>query len=180
MTGWPALARRIRVPLGFAFATVYLWLARPSWLSIAVGGVMVAAGLALRAYASGHLVKATALTTTGPYAYTRNPLYFGSIVMAAGFVVAARSLWLAVAMIIMMAVIYVPVIRFEEEYMRAHFAEFEEYARRVPRLWPRMVTSGESGGFSTQLYLKHREYQALLGATGVLAALVFKLVWFSR
>ncbi|HEV8523860.1 MAG TPA: isoprenylcysteine carboxylmethyltransferase family protein [Terriglobales bacterium] len=180
MTGWPTVARRIRVPLGFAFAVAYLWLARPSWLSIAVGGAMVAVGLALRGYASGHLVKATELTTTGPYAYTRNPLYFGSIVMATGFALAARSLWLAVAMVVMLAVIYVPVIRFEEEYMRAHFAEFAEYAGRVPRLWPRMMASGAGGRFSAELYLKHREYNALLGAAGVMAALVFKLVWFSR
>lgn len=180
MTGWPAMARRIRVPVGFVFAALYLWLARPSWISIAGGGVIVVVGLALRAYASGHVVKAAELTTTGPYAYTRNPLYLGSIIMAAGFAVAARSLWLAVAMVVMLAVIYVPVIRFEEQYMRARFADFEEYARRVPRLWPRLPAAGTDSRFSTELYLKHREYNALLGAVGVLAALVFKLMWFSR
>jgi protein-S-isoprenylcysteine O-methyltransferase Ste14 len=72
---WAKIARRIRVPLGFAFAVLYFWLARPTWRFIAIGAVVILPGLLIRALASGHVRKNEALATSGPYAYTRNPLY---------------------------------------------------------------------------------------------------------
>lgn len=178
MNSWTRIARRIRVPVGFAFAAFYLWRARPSWMSLAVGGVIAAAGVALRAYASGYLRKASELTITGPYAYTRNPLYLGSLIIGAGFALAARSLWITLLMALLFAVLYIPVISFEEQFLRSHFAGFDEYAARVPRLLPRLsAASGSYGEFSPELYLKHREYNAALGAAAILAALVFKLIW---
>src|SRR3954464_515926 len=98
---WGRIARRIRVPLGFVFAVVYVWLARPTWASIAGGAAIAAVGVWIRAMASGHVKKNEQLATTGPYAYTRNPLYLGSIVIAAGFAVAALTLWIALLMIVM-------------------------------------------------------------------------------
>jgi len=181
MTRWSQVARRIRVPVGFVFAAFYLWRARPSWTWLAAGGAIVVMGLALRAYASGYVRKASELTTTGPYAYTRNPLYLGSLIIAAGFTVAARSLEIALAAAVIFLVIYLPVIRFEEQLLRAHFPGFDDYARRVPRLLPRLSPAeGPRGEFSVALYRKHREYNATLGAAAMLAALIFKLVWLSR
>ena len=180
MSSWSRIARRIRVPLGFALAAVYLWRARPSWEFLAAGGVLIALGLALRACASGHLRKNTEVTTTGPYARVRNPLYLGSLIVAAGFALAARDWWLAAAMLIFFLAVYLPVILAEEAWLRANFPEFEEYGRRVPRLWPRWggASAGE-GRFSRELYLRHREYNALLGAVAMLAALVVKLLRYS-
>lgn len=180
MPSWSRVARRIRVPTGFAFAAVYLWLARPTWTSIAAGSAVAAAGLALRAVASGHLTKNAGLTTTGPYAYTRNPLYLGSLVLAAGFAITARSLWLALGMLLIFLVLYLPVIRSEEAFLGAQFPQFEDYARRVPRLFPRIPGAPGQGAFSRELYLKHREYNALLGAVAMMAALALKLGFFSR
>lgn len=178
MNSWTRIARRIRVPVGFVFAVFYLWRARPSWACLAAGSVIVASGVALRAYASGYLRKASELTTTGPYAYTRNPLYLGSLIIAAGFVLAARSLWIALAMAVIFVAIYVPVMNFEEQFLRSQFPGFDEYAGRVPRLLPRLsAAAGPRGQFSLELYRKHREYNAALGATAILAALIFKLVW---
>lgn len=180
---WGRIAKRIRVPLSFAFAAVYLVLARPAWPALALGAALAAGGLALRAYASGYVKKAQELAATGPYAYTRNPLYLGSIVIAAGFAVAARSWWLALAMAAIFLAIYVPVIRFEERLLRGLFpGEFEAYCARVPRLLPRLRagSSAGGGGFSGELYRKHREYQAALGVALMLAALAAKLLWFSR
>jgi protein-S-isoprenylcysteine O-methyltransferase Ste14 len=168
----------VRVPVGFAFAVLYLWLARPTPASIAVGAAIIAAGLWLRALASGHVRKNTELTTTGPYAYTRNPLYLGSAILGAGFAVAARSLWVAGLLVVMFVALYLPVVISEEAYLRAHFPEFSEYARRVPRFLPRL--QAQSGGsFSRELYLKHREYNAVLGAAGMLVALLARLWWRS-
>jgi protein-S-isoprenylcysteine O-methyltransferase Ste14 len=138
---------------------------------------VVVAGLALRTLASGHVKKNAELTTTGPYAYTRNPLYLGSILLAGGFAIAARSGWIVVVLAVMFAAIYLPVVRSEENWLRAQFPEYEEYALRVPRFGVRFKNQNRSlcDGFSKELYLKHREYNALLGTVGIMAALVLKL-----
>jgi protein-S-isoprenylcysteine O-methyltransferase Ste14 len=176
---WPRLARRIRVPLGFAFAVFYFWLARPTWRSIALGALVIVPGLLLRALASGHVRKNEALATSGPYAYTRNPLYLGSLLIGVGFAVAARSWWVGIALVVMFFAIYFPVILDEEAFLRQKFPEFDEYAGRVPRMFPRLSArrgvDGEPPGFVWDLYLKHREYNALLGALAMLAALIVKM-----
>ncbi|MDP9266872.1 MAG: isoprenylcysteine carboxylmethyltransferase family protein [Acidobacteriota bacterium] len=185
---WGRVAKRIRVPLGFLFAIVYLWFARPAWEALALGAAIAALGLWLRAFASGYVKKAQELTTTGPYAYTRNPLYLGSMIIAAGFAVAARSWWLAAGMAAMFLAIYVPVIRFEEDLLRGLFPhDVDAYFARVPRLLPRLraeksAAGGGAGfsreGFSLELYLRHREYNAAVGALVMFAALAAKLVWW--
>jgi len=176
---WSKIARRIRVPLGFVFAVLYFWLAKPTWRFIALGALLILPGLLIRALASGHVRKNEALATSGPYAYTRNPLYLGSLLMGIGFAVAARSVWVGVALVVMFFAIYLPVIRGEEAFLRQKFPEFDDYARRVPRIFPRITPcpSGEeaSGGFSMALYLQHREWNALLGVLAMLAALMVKM-----
>ncbi|PYX93915.1 MAG: isoprenylcysteine carboxylmethyltransferase family protein [Acidobacteria bacterium] len=182
--GWPAIARRIRVPLGFVLAIVYWWLAHPRWWSLITGACIVLPGIWLRAVASGHVQKNQEVTTTGPYAHTRNPLYLGSIIMAAGFALAARSLWIVLVLVVLFLLIYVPVIRAEEMFLRSQFPGYEDYARQVPRLLPRLRPTPESSRadavFSRELYLKHREYNSLLGAAAMIIALIVKIVWFNQ
>ena len=181
MASWPAIARRIRVPLTFAFAVAYLWLARPTARSILVGGIVVLPGLILRMIASGHVQKNEQLTTAGPYAHTRNPLYLGSLIIAAGFAVAAKSLWIALAIIVIFAAIYIPVIRNEEAFLRHRFAEFDDYARSVPALIPRFRPFRNlPASFSWDLYLQHREYNAIVGSIAMMLALAAKLYWLSK
>ena len=178
MGEWSQIARRIRVPLGFLFAVLYFWLARPTWRSLMLGAIGVLAGLFIRALASGHVRKNEALATSGPYAYTRNPLYLGSLVMGLGFCVAARSWWVGAALVVMFVAIYLPVIRDEEAFLRGKFPEFEEYARRVPRMFPRLASRSattERVEFSRELYLKHREYNALIGSALLVCALMIKM-----
>ena len=177
---WPKIAKRIRVPLGFAFAIFYFWFARPTWTWLAAGAAIAALGLALRAVSSGHVQKAKELTMSGPYAYVRHPLYLGSIIIAAGFAVAARNWWIGLGMVAMFVVIYWPTIHFEEQLMRQLFPGYDEYARRVPLLLPRLTPASEKGEFSHALYLQHREYNALIGAVAMLAALVAKMLWWTR
>ena len=175
---WSRVARRIRVPLGFIFAIVYVWLARPTRTSLIVGTLVLIPGLLLRGLASGHVQKDKQLTTSGPYAYTRNPLYLGSLMLAAGFAVMARSWWIVAIMLTMFAVIYIPVIAGEERYLRQTFPEYDDYARHVPRMWPRLSPYGsQESAYSSARYLKHREYEAIMGCAVVLAVLVVKLVW---
>jgi protein-S-isoprenylcysteine O-methyltransferase Ste14 len=181
MAEWSRVARRIRVPLGFGFAILYFWLARPTWTFLAIGAILIVPGLLIRALASGHVRKNEALATSGPYAYTRNPLYLGSLLIGIGFAIAARSWWVGLILVAMFFAIYVPVIRDEEKFLRSKFPDFEEYARRVPRMLPRITPArlGEDGGgFSMELYLKHREWNALLGSVLLAGALIVKMVWF--
>jgi len=183
---WGRIAKRIRVPLGFLFAAFFLWLARPEWWSLTVGSAIALAGVSIRAISSGHVKKNEELATTGPYAYTRNPLYFGSVVIAAGFALASLRWEIALALVIMFAAIYVPVIRGEERYLSEHFPNYAEYCARVPRLLPRFPRAGGQGSsrFSRELYWKHREYNALLGTLAVIAALmalkVARPIWMAR
>lgn len=179
MAEWSRVARRIRVPLGFVFAVLYFWLARPNWRWLALGSVLIVPGVLIRALASGHVRKNEELATSGPYAYTRNPLYLGSLLIGIGFAVAARSWWVGVALVVMFFAIYLPVIRGEERFLRETFPEFDEYARRVPRMFPRLVPANSDlydSGFSMDLYLKHREYNAALGSIAMAAALVLKMM----
>lgn len=181
MPSWSKIARRIRVPLGFAFAAAYIWLARPTLISIVIGGCIASAGLCIRALASGHVSKNEVLATSGPYAHTRNPLYLGSIILAIGFLIAAKNWWLPLIAAAMLLVIYVPVIRAEEAFLRGRFAEFDDYAAQVPRLFPRARSyQKRPASFSWHLYWKHREYNAALGAGLMVLALVAKSMWFRK
>jgi protein-S-isoprenylcysteine O-methyltransferase Ste14 len=174
---WSRVARRIRVPLGFIFALAYVWLARPTRTSLIAGALVLLPGLVLRGLASGHVQKDKQLTTSGPYAYTRNPLYLGSLMLAAGFAIAARSWWIVVAMLVMFAVIYIPVIAGEERYLRRTFPDYDDYARHVPRMLPRLTPYGsQRSAYSSARYWKHREYEASIGCAAVLAVLLVKLM----
>ena len=174
---WSRVARRIRVPLGFIFAVVYIWLARPTRTSLIAGALVLVPGLVLRGLASGHVQKDKQLTTSGPYAYTRNPLYLGSLMLAAGFAVMARSWWIVAIMLMMFAAIYIPVIAGEERYLRQTFPEYDDYARHVPRILPRFTPYGsQQSAYSSARYWKHREYEASIGCAVVLAILVIKLI----
>ena len=181
-TGWQKIARRIRVPLGFVVAAVFLVFARASWQTLAWSLLLVVPGLWLRGYAAGYVKKNAELTRTGPYAYTRNPLYLGSMGIAAGFAVAAGRWWLVVLLVGMFLAIYVPTILSEEAFLRGAFPSFEEYERKVPRLLPRLTaarfgdTEGAVGRFSAERYRHHHEYNALMGAAAIYAALTLRMV----
>jgi len=181
-TSWQKIARRIRVPLGFVFAGVFLWLAQPTWKTMLLSLLLVAPGVWLRAYAAGYVRKNAELTRTGPYAYTRNPLYLGSMMIAFGFAVAAASWIILVLLALLFAAIYIPTIQGEESYLREHFAGFDEYAAKVPRLLPRLTAAefpaneNASGGrFSAGQWRHHREYNALMGAGAIYLALAVRL-----
>lgn len=191
MQTWQQVARRIRVPLGFVTAGLYLfelWRRAPRPAAMAWSLALVIPGLWLRGYASGYVKKNRELTVTGPYAHTRNPLYLGSMLIAAGFALALGNWLVAVVLAVGFAGIYIPVIASEERFLRGAFPGFEEYCRHVPRLIPRLSTyrsgadveSGEdgvkegvTGGFSLGLYRKHHEYNAAIGAVLLYLCLIF-------
>ncbi|MDE3200823.1 MAG: isoprenylcysteine carboxylmethyltransferase family protein [Acidobacteriota bacterium] len=181
MERWQKVARRIRVPLGFLTAALYLfeWWRTPTHMkAIAASLLLVIPGVWLRGYAAGYVKKNRELTQTGPYAFTRNPLYLGSILIAMGFAVALMNWVVALALAFMFFVIYVPVIASEERFLRATFPGFDEYCRRVPRLFPRFTPASSdtpAGSFSFALYLRHREYNAAIGA-----ALLYLCLFFLR
>jgi len=179
MDGAGDLWVRWRVRVGYPVAVLFAWLAKPGYESLAFGAVIGLFGLAVRAAAAGHLRKHEELTTSGPYAFTRNPLYLGSAVLAVGVIVAGHS-WLAAVLVgAYFALFYSIVMRREEAELRGKYgAAFEEYAERVPLFFPRLTRgTAARGQFSTSQYLRNREYQALLGFLAGLALLWAKMIW---
>ena len=173
---YTAWAERWRVPLGFLLGITYLVFCRPTVRILIAGGALAAAGLALRAYAAGHLAKNQKLAMSGPYACTRNPLYLGSALMGAGFAVAGGSWILGLACVLLFAAIYWPVIRREEEYLRHEFgAVYDGYAQRVPLFLPRLRRPAGGEKFQWKQYQKNREYEALLGYLAVMIFLACKI-----
>ncbi len=168
---------RLRVPSGFLLAAAFVWFSNPSMQSMAYGLPISVAGLALRAWAAGHLAKNQRLATSGPYAYTRNPLYLGTLIVAVGFAVAGRSVGLAVLFAAVFLLVYLPVILLEEQHLRRLFPEYADYARRVPSLLPRRKGWPGASRFSWRQYRKNQEYQAALGFLAGVALLVSKC-WF--
>ena len=178
---------RFRVRAGYPVAAIYLLLAAPTLRWMAIGAVVAAFGVITRAAASGYLLKDQQLATGGPYARTRNPLYLGSALLAAGFIVAGHSLWAGVLVAVYFAIFYFGAIRGEETRLRERFgAEFDSYAARVPPFFPRLGTAQKEAApargegvpvFSWAQYRRNREYQALIGTLAGLGVLWVRM-WF--
>jgi protein-S-isoprenylcysteine O-methyltransferase Ste14 len=171
------------VPLGFVCAALFIFLARPGFFSLAVGAAISVLGLAIRAWASGHIRKNDALATSGPYAYTRNPLYLGSFLLGFGFTIGSGWWPLGIAFAALFLGIYFPVMRVESATLSEIFGTaFQRYASEVPLFFPRFTRfrseAGQLTKFDTDLYMRYREYRATLGllvAWGILALKAYYL-----
>jgi protein-S-isoprenylcysteine O-methyltransferase Ste14 len=174
---------RLRVRAGLFAAVAVLVLARPTWRSLAVGMVISLAGLAIRAWASGHLRKEKALAVSGPYRFSRNPLYLGNFIMGIGIVAGAYSWWVLGLFVAYFAVFYPLIIRREKERMNELFPEqYEKYRRSVPSFFPslfrRRIPPG--GKFSWALYRQNKESRALAGMLAFWVALAAKILLLNR
>jgi protein-S-isoprenylcysteine O-methyltransferase Ste14 len=169
---------RLRVPSGFLIVIVFAWFSSPTPLSMTIGVPISLLGLALRAWAAGCLAKNRELATGGPYAYTRNPLYIGTLLVAAGLAAASRSPGLALLFAGVFLLVYLPVIQNEEQHLRKIFPEYSVYAERVPALIPRIPAAHEksSNPFRPRLYLINQEYQAGLGFLAGMLFLLWKML----
>jgi protein-S-isoprenylcysteine O-methyltransferase Ste14 len=169
---------RLRVPSGFLIVVVFAWFSRPTPDSMAIGIPVSLLGLALRAWAAGCLAKNQQLATGGPYAYTRNPLYIGTLLVAAGLAIASRSMGLTALFVVVFLLVYLPVIQNEEQHLRQLFPEYSAYAERVPALFPRWTPKFERNlnPFRAALYLKNQEYQAGLGFLAGMLFLLWKML----
>jgi protein-S-isoprenylcysteine O-methyltransferase Ste14 len=167
---------RLRVPSGFLIVVIFAWLSHPTPQSLAIGLPVSIIGLALRGWAAGCLAKNQQLATGGPYAYTRNPLYIGTLLVASGLVIAARNPSLVILFALVFVFVYLPVIQLEEQHLRRLFPDYADYAREVPPLWPRLTAGGRRGqAFQWALYWKNEEYQAAIGFVVGAAYLLWRL-----
>jgi len=167
----------LRVAAGFVMVAAFAWVSHPDLMSLGVGLPLSACGLALRAWAAGHLAKDQRLATSGPYSFTRNPLYLGTLITALGLAGAARSVGLALLFTALLALVYLPAIELEEQHLTAILSGYAEFAARVPLLIPRWPRKFGPDHFSGALYRKNREYQALLGWSFGAAWLVVRALW---
>ena len=169
---------KLRVPSGFLIVAVFAWFSDPTARSLTVGLPVSLLGLALRAWAAGCLAKNQQLATGGPYAYTRNPLYVGTLLVAAGLTIASRSVWLGILFAAVFLLVYLPVIQLEEQHLRRLFPEYGAYAAHVPALWPRFhrFTQKSPNPFRASLYLRNQEYNAGAGFAAGVLFLLWKVV----
>ncbi len=179
--------QRVRVPLGFLFAALYLLFAAPTPVSVLVGGTVSVTGLTIRVWATGHLEKFKGLAVSGPYRYTRNPLYLGSALMGLGISFAGHVWWLVAAYLILYGVVYWPVMRREETELRQAYPDFESYRAAVPLFLPRPGRSfrgsvdsiGTGRRFSWRRVLDNREYNAAIGLVILVLVVLIKMQWWS-
>lgn len=168
---------RLRVTAGFIMVAAFAWFSHPDVLSLAAGLPLSACGLALRAWAAGHLAKDRRLAISGPYSFTRNPLYLGTLITALGLAAAGRSLGLALLFTALFTLVYLPAIELEEQHLTEILPGYGEFAARVPLLLPRWPSQFGPDHFSSALYRKNREYQALLGWALGAAWLIARAIW---
>lgn len=176
-------AQRIRVPAGFALGLILVLTASPTWQTLIAGGFVASLGLVLRAWASGYLKKNQELATSGPYAYTRNPLYLGNFLLGIGVAISAGAAWLLFLFGALYLIIYVPVMLAEAQAMFSLFPDqYQTYRAHVPlflpRLYPYRIHRETGVNYDGSLYMKHREYRAALGLLSVLTILAAR-VYFS-
>ena len=157
------LVARLRVPFGFVLVIAFALLSRPDFRSLAYGLPIGTLGLLIRGWAAGHLEKNMQLAETGPYAYVRNPLYIGTLLVAVGLVIASRRWILAAIFAVVFLLVYLPVIELEEQHLRQLFPSYDAYARRVPALIPAWRRTPRAGHFRWKRYMRNEEYQALIG-----------------
>jgi len=174
---------RWRVRLGYPVAVAALWLAKPTTRSICLGAAVGISGLLIRAAAAGYLYKHESLATAGPYAYTRNPLYLGSALLTAGFLIGVNSWGAALIVAVYFALFYPVVMHREERELHARYAgAFEDYRCRVPLFFPRLrpaqlPSAAHSFKFSWGQYRHNREYQAAMGLVFAIALLIALMRW---
>lgn len=165
---------RARVPLGFLFAAVVLWLAQPTGLSLAIGTAVAALGEGLRVWAAGHLNKSREVTASGPYRWFAHPLYVGSSVMGIGVAIAANSLLVIACVAAYLGVTITAAIKSEEAFLRGKFGDaYDAYRRGGGR-----VQGEESGrAFSLAQAMANREYRALTGLVVAVLLLALKATY---
>jgi protein-S-isoprenylcysteine O-methyltransferase Ste14 len=147
---------RLRVPIGFVSSVFVLWLAHPTWRTLAIGTLVASIGEAVRVWAAGHLEKGREVTTSGPYAFTRHPLYVGSSIIGVGLASASTSRSVGVLIGSYLIVTLTAAIRTEEAHLTEKFGErYPEY--RAGR------GSTEARGFSVARAMRNREYRAMVG-----------------
>lgn len=173
------LLQRVRVPLGFLFGALFCLISRPTPLYMAWGSPWVVAGLALRIWSAGHIRKGREIAQSGPYAFTRNPLYLGSFLIGIGFAVQSGIWPLIPVFALVFLLIYLPVMRQEErELESSHGEEYLAYRRQVPLFIPvRWRQSPTKVRFSWELAWRNREYNAPIGALLAELFLLFKVFY---
>src|SRR5919198_4690544 len=158
------MAQKLRVPLGFLMAAAVIYFAEPEVISILVGLPVALLGALFRALAAGVIRKDSCLATSGVYALTRNPLYFGSSLLATGFAIMSANEIAAALLIVPFGLIYPTVMLREEAHLAKLFPdEFRLYKAKIPRFFPRLTLRCHFSSFSFGQYLSNREYNTALG-----------------
>jgi Phospholipid methyltransferase len=175
-----AFLRRHRRNIGIPLVIAALLLARYNPRFLIFSLILVTIGELIRIWASGHLQKEKILTTAGPYRFIRNPLYLGSFLIAIGFGLVSGSIWVWILIVAYFVLVYIPVIKYEEMFLREKFQEYAAYADKVPAFYPAFSPySTSTTQFSFRQAWRNGEYNAVLGIIIVYIILIFVSSRFS-
>jgi len=167
--GGQALLARWRVTLGFVFAAIVLWLAAPTPRSLMIGAAIAVIGESIRIWAAGHLEKSKEVTQSGPYRYTRHPLYLGSSLIGIGIAAASNNLLVAAIVIAYLALTLTAAMRSEEAHLREKFGDaYDAYAERRAEPMIRQFNWSRAVG--------NREHHTIAGLLTGFALLALKLI----
>ena len=173
------MMQRLRIPVALFLAVSLIVFAKPSLTTLSLGCSLAFLGMCIRAWAAGHIRKDQTLAVSGPYAYTRNPLYFGSFLLGTGFACASGVWWVGVVFIVYYLFVYIPVMQAESvDLTRLFGSDFKTYVASVPMFFPSLSTSVRSENhFDWKLYLRHREYQVIVGFVLAVSFLVARILF---
>ena len=173
--------RQLRLRTVWLIVIPFFWFATPTGRTLAVGGALTGLGLWIRGWSAGTIHKDQELTTTGPYAFTRNPLYLGSFFIGLGVAIAGGHWIWPLVFLLFYAAVYTRTMAGEARHLSELFPErYPEYAAEVPGFLPRVTPwrdGGSEGGFRWVQYRRNREWEAMLGAAAAFAVLVAKAFW---
>lgn len=175
--------KRFRLRAAWLLAPLYLVIARPTPTLLVVAFALCVLGLVIRGWAAGTIHKNVVLTTTGPYAHSRNPLYVGTFFLGLGGAVASGRWWFLLAFLAVFAYVYGETMKKEARNLEARFEDdYRRYARHVPLFLPRLtpwrVDAADETGFRADRYRGNKEYQAALGVVIGFLALAAKMMWW--
>jgi protein-S-isoprenylcysteine O-methyltransferase Ste14 len=179
MTSWKIFAQRSRVPAGTVLGIIFLVLMHPSVRSLWIGGVIAIAGTLLRFWAAGHIEKGKSLTQGGPYAFTRNPLYLGSFLMALGVILGGQGYWLLLPFMGFFSAFYFPAMKAEEqELFNGYGQQFVDYSKSVPLFIPGFRKTGHaSSTFLWSRAIRNREHHTVAGLMFAEAVLILFILF---
>lgn len=169
---------RYRAFIGIISLLIVLYFAKPNAKSIAIGFIFIMLGTFFRAWASGFINKNNELATNGPYALSRNPLYFGNFILGVGIAIASNQVFCYIIFAVYYFLFFPALMIMENKRMRDKFGKkYENWSKGLNSFFPG-IKKIKSGGFNISYYMNNKEYKVIYFSLFIVITLIFKALFF--